>query len=104
MLGLCVGKKNLSAPFMEEKVKDSENTGEAIGFFKLFAVIAAYSILAEILGAWLYMPLAKGLAPFIVLLICYAPLKTSRSPSFAKWVLFSAGIGLFFFLVSMWFG
>jgi hypothetical protein len=89
---------------MEEQVEDSENTSEGVGFFKIFVVIAAYSILAEILGVWLYKPLAKGLAPFIVLLICYPTIKTSRSPSFAKWVLFSAGIGLFFFLLSMWFG
>jgi hypothetical protein len=89
---------------MKERNEGSENMSEGVGFFKIFAVIAAYSILAEILGAWLYKPLTKGLAPFMVLIVCYPTIKTSRSPSFAKWVLFSAGIGLFFFLGSMWFG
>ena len=89
---------------MREETEDSNDENEGVGFFRIFIVVVIYNIFAEILGVWLYKPLAKGLGAFIVLLLFYPLAKTSRSTSFAKWLLYCTGAGLFFFLGGMWFG
>jgi hypothetical protein len=84
---------------MESK-STSEERKENVGLGKLLALIFAWSILSLILEAWFSKPIAQGLGHFIVLLIAYPAIKTSHSPRFALWVLFSVGFGLFIFLAT----
>jgi hypothetical protein len=81
-----------------EKESTSDKPKESIGIGKIFALVLAWTILSLILEAWFSKPVAQGLGHFIVALIAYPAIKTSRSPRFAFWVLYCVGFGLLMFL------
>jgi hypothetical protein len=75
-----------------------EKSKESVGIGKIFALVLSWTILSLMLEAWFSKPMAQGLGHFIVALIAYPAIKTSRSPRFALWVLYCVGFGLLMFL------
>ena len=81
-----------------ESAGTSDKPRENIAVGKIFALVLAWTILSLILEAWFSKPVAQGLGHFIVALIAYPAIKTSRSPRFALWVMYCVGFGLLMFL------